>query len=109
MPLCVYFLLPNNVWHTQLSKKNLGVLLLDHTEANGHVPLNRACNRKRVRPLRAGYRKRNIYCLGGNFKFSGYGKIPELLKFIFIIKTTFAARIENGFKETGKCIKFVSE
>ena len=39
------------------------------------VPLNRAYNGQRGRPLPAklaGHRKQKIYCLGGNFKFSGY-------------------------------------
>ena len=39
----------------------------------GYVLLNMSCNGQRVRAKRACHRKRKIYCLGGNFKFSGYG------------------------------------
>ena len=82
--LCVIIsLLRNNVWHTQLSKKILGaqspvigVLPLDPTGAGAMSPwIGPAMDNV---GKRAGYRQRKIYCLGGNFKVSGYGLISDI-------------------------------
>ena len=48
MPLCVYVLLRNYVWHTQLSKNSVGSVPSPRCAVSGphgsrgHVPLNRA-------------------------------------------------------------------
>ena len=103
MPLCVYFFIAKlRLAHSIIQKKSGGSAPSPRGAAPGHhggwghvhAPFSKACNGQLGR---AGHRKRKIYCLGGNFKFSGYGKIPNtysikevrsiLLEIVFAFRT----------------------